>query len=110
MRAAKPSPCGNEAAKVVLTATKNYDLFSVDHAAPEETRREMVDRLRANYAKAKILALNPPGQQIPGADFNVTDDTPDKFVPIVAQHLLHLADILGASNAPSSPAGPTNKT
>jgi CheY-like chemotaxis protein len=104
------SVIGNEAAKVVLGSTQHYDLFIVDHAAPEETRREIADWLRANYAKAKILALNPPGQQIPSADFNVTDDAPDKFVPIVAQHLLHLADILGASNASTSPVGPTNKT
>jgi len=104
------SVIGNEAAKVILRSTQHNDLFIVDHAAPEETRREMVDWLRANYAKAKILALNPSGQKIPSADFNVTDDTPDKFVPIVAQHLLHLADILGASNAASSPPGPTNKS
>jgi CheY-like chemotaxis protein len=104
------SVIGNEAAKVVLSATQHYDLFIVDHAALEETRREIVDWLRANYAKAKILALNPCGQQIPSADFNVADDTPDKFVPIVAQHLLHFADILGASNASSNRDGPTKGT
>ena len=104
------SVIGNEAAKVVLRPTQHYDLFIVDHAAPEETRKQIVDWLRANYAKAKILALNPPGQQILGADFNVTDDAPDKWVPIVAQHLLHLADILGTSSASSSQAGPTKNT
>ncbi len=103
------SVIGNEAAKVVLSSTQHYDLFIVDHAAPEETRKEIVDWLRANYAKAKILALNP-GQQIPSADFNVTHDAPDKWVPIVAQHLLNFADIPGPSNASSSPARLTKKT
>ena len=104
------SVVGNDAAKVVLRSTQHYDLFIVDHTAPEETRREIIDWLRANCAKTKILALNPPGQQIPSADFNVTDDAPDKWLPIVAQHLLHLADILASSNASSSQAGPTKKT
>lgn len=101
---------GNDAAKAVLSSIQHYDLFIVGPAAPEETRREMVDWLRANYIKAQILALNPPGQQIPSADFNVTDDAPDEWVPIVTQHLLHFADISVPSNASSSPARPTNKT
>jgi CheY-like chemotaxis protein len=104
------SVIGNEPAKVVLSSTQHYDLFIVDYAAAEETRREIVDWLRANYAKAKILALNPPGQQIPSADFNVTHDAPDKWVSIVAQHLLNFADILGPSNASSNRAGPTKTT
>lgn len=69
------SVIGNEAAKVVLSSPQHYDLFIVDHAAPEETRKEIVDWLRANYAMAKILALNPPGQQIPSADFNIVCPT-----------------------------------
>ena len=103
------SVIGNEGAKVVLSSTQHYDLFIVDHGAPEETRREIVDWLRANYARVKILALNPPGQQIPSADFNATHDAPDKWVSIVAQHLLKFADILGPSNASSDPAGPAKK-
>ena len=104
------SVIGNEPAKVVLTSTQHYDLFIIDYAAPEETRREIVDWLRANFAKVKILALNPPGQQIPSADFNVTNDAPDKWVSIVAQHLLNFADILGPSNASSDRDGPTKAT
>jgi len=36
------SVLGNEAAKVLLSSIQHYDLFIVGHAAPEETRREMV--------------------------------------------------------------------
>lgn len=65
------SVIGNEAAKVLLTSTKPYDLFIVGHAAPEQTRREMVDWLRADYPNVKILALNSTHGQLLGADYNV---------------------------------------
>src|ERR1700674_900151 len=50
------SAVGNEAAKALL-ATLHYAgiaLFIVGHGALVETRREMVDWLKANYPKAKI--------------------------------------------------------
>src|SRR5207245_10453432 len=43
------SVLGNEAAKVLLSSIQHYDLFIVGHAATEETRREIVDWLKANY-------------------------------------------------------------
>jgi len=61
----------NQAAKVVLSSGEPDDLFIVGRAAPEETRREIVAWLKAKYPRGKILALNPPHQKIPGADYNV---------------------------------------
>src|SRR5205085_11888417 len=58
------SVTGNQAAKVLLSSIRRYDLFIVCHAAPEETRREIVSWLKANYPRVKILALNPPRQQM----------------------------------------------
>ncbi len=49
----------NEAAKVALSSFREVDLFIVDYTAPEQTRKEMVGWLKANYPKVKILALNP---------------------------------------------------
>lgn len=99
------SVVGNDAAKVILSSPQHFDLFIVGHGAHEEARREIINWLRANYAKAKILALNPPGEQVPSADFNVPYDAPEKWLSIVAQHLLKFADILGPSKPPNHGAG-----
>jgi hypothetical protein len=65
------SVVGNEAAKVVLSTQEQYcNLFIVGHAAPEETRKEMVDWLKAKYPNVRILALNPTDHQLAGADYN----------------------------------------
>jgi hypothetical protein len=79
---------GNEAANVLLT-TLHHDnlgiaLFIVGHAAPAQFRNEMVDWLKANYPKAKILALNPPNQQVSNADYNVLQNGPEAWIPFVA--------------------------
>jgi hypothetical protein len=86
---------GNDAAMAVLSSTQHYDLFIVGPGAPEETRREMVEWLRANYAKAKILALNPPSQQIPGADYNVPQNGPENWLAIVSRELANSASTRG---------------
>src|ERR1700704_7029345 len=44
----------NEAAKVALSSFRDVDLFVVDYTAPEQTRKEMVAWLKANYPKVKI--------------------------------------------------------
>jgi hypothetical protein len=85
------SVIGNEAAKVVLSSIQHYDLFIVGHAAPEETRGEIVAWLRANYPGVKILALNPPNQQILGADYNVRQNGPEAWFPILSQQLSNSA-------------------
>jgi hypothetical protein len=79
------SVIGNDSAKVLLTSPQRYDLFIIGHPAPEETRREMVDWLKAEYPTVKILALNPPNQQIWSADYNVRQNGPENWLPIVFQ-------------------------
>lgn len=78
------SVIGNEAAKAVLSSVEHYDIFIVGHAAPEETRREMVDWLWASYPSVKILALNPLNQQIPNADYNAPQNEPENWLPIIS--------------------------
>lgn len=66
------SVADNEAAKQALTSIHDVDLFIVGHTAPEETRKEMVDWLKANFPKVKIVALNSSAnRQLSGADCNV---------------------------------------
>jgi hypothetical protein len=78
---------GNDAAKVVLSSIQHYDLFIVGHAAPEETRREIIAWLKANFPGVKILALNPPNQEMLGADYNVRQNEPEAWLSIVSQQL-----------------------
>src|SRR5437868_6970529 len=79
------SVLGNEAAKVLLSSIQHYDLFIVGHAATEETRREIVDWLKANYPQVKILAMNPPCQQMTNADYNALQNGPESWLPIVTE-------------------------
>jgi hypothetical protein len=62
----------NEAAKRVLASVQSVDAFVVGHSAPEQTRKEMVDWLRQNFPKVKIVALIPSAnRQLPHADCNI---------------------------------------
>ena len=79
------SVIGNEAAKVLLSSPQRYDLFIIGHAAPEETRREMVDWLKTESPNVKVLALNPPNQEVLAADYNVRQNGPENWLPIVLQ-------------------------
>ena len=81
------SVIGNDAAKVLLSSPQPYDLFIIGNAAPENTRREMLDWLKANYPSVKILAINPSGQEVFGADYNVQQNGPENWLPIVSQQL-----------------------
>jgi CheY-like chemotaxis protein len=81
------SVTGNQPAKLLLSSIQHYDLFIVGHAAPEETRREIVDWLKGQYPRVKILVLNPPDQQLLSADYNVRQDGPESWLPIVTQLL-----------------------
>jgi hypothetical protein len=79
---------GNEAAKLLLGtlhANHQFAYFMVGHAAPEQTRRDMVDWLRKNYPGVKIIALNPPQQSIPTADYNVIQNGPEAWLRLVAR-------------------------
>jgi GrpB-like predicted nucleotidyltransferase (UPF0157 family) len=75
----------NEAAKVALSSFRDVDLFIVGHTAPEQTRKEMVDWLKANYPKVKILALNlSANRELSGADFNVILNAYDEWLSLLA--------------------------
>lgn len=79
---------GNEAAKLLLStlrANHEFAFFIVGHAAPEQTRREIIDWLRKNYPGVKIIALNPPQESIPIADYNVIQNGPEEWLRLVAR-------------------------
>jgi len=81
------SVIGNDAAKIALSTIQDFQLFIVGHAAPEEDRREMVDWLKELFPGVKILAINPPGQQVLGADFNVRENDLERWLWVVIQKL-----------------------
>ena len=77
------SVIGNDPARVLLTSIQHYDLFILGHAAPEETRTEMIDWIKVKYPRVKTLAFNAPHQQLLNADYNVTLNGPENWLPIV---------------------------
>ena len=77
---------GNDPARVLLTSIQHYDLIMVGHAAPEETRTEMIDWIKVKYPGVKVLALNAPHHQLLNADYNVTVNGPENWLPIVTLH------------------------
>ena len=74
----------NEAAKIALSSFRDVDLFIVDYTAPEQTRKEIVSWLKANYPKVKIIALNPSKDQLIGADYNVVLNDHDEWLSLLA--------------------------
>jgi hypothetical protein len=74
----------NEAAKVALSSFRDVDVFIVGHTAPEQTRKEMVAWLKANYPKVKIVALNPSKDQLLCADYNVVLNDLDEWLSLLA--------------------------
>jgi hypothetical protein len=100
------SVIGNDAAKVALSSIQDYDLFIVGHAAPEETRREMVDWLKTQCPTVKILAVNAPNQRVLGADYNVRENDSDRWLRIVTQKLPNSPNDQGPNNASTSCVGP----
>jgi len=77
------SVTNNEAAKVALSSYHDVELFIVGHTAPEQTRKEMVAWLKANYPKVKIVALNPSRDQLIGADHNVVMNDRDEWLALL---------------------------
>jgi hypothetical protein len=66
------SVADNDAARHALASIENVDVFVVGHAAPEQTRKEMVDWLKVNFPRVKIVALIPHGHhRLETADCNV---------------------------------------
>ena len=82
------SVIGNDAAKNLLrmlqVRAEDIAFFMVGHAAHSLTRNEMVDWLRARYPSVKIIALNPPNEPISRADYNILQNGPELWLPIVA--------------------------
>jgi len=79
------SAADNEAAKRALTSIDKVDVFVVGHTAPEPTRKEMVDWLKANFPNVKIVALTPSaGRQLPRADCNVASYDGEELLSILA--------------------------
>jgi hypothetical protein len=79
------SALGNDAAKGILDARERYRIFIVGHAAPNETREDMVRWLKANFPNTKILVVNPPSSAIlAAADYNVVLNGPEEWLSIVA--------------------------
>jgi hypothetical protein len=80
------SVIGNEQAKTLLTMiqmrSEDLSFFMIGHAAPSSTRAEMAAWLRARYPSVRIIALNPPNERIPIADYNVPHNGPE-WLPIV---------------------------
>ena len=75
----------NEAAKQALTSIEKVDVFVVGHTAPEQTRNEMVDWLKANFPNVKIVALIPSAnRQLPHADYNIVLNDWDEWLSLLA--------------------------
>ena len=81
------SVIGNEPAKTLLSlaqiCSEDLTFFMVGHAAPSSQRAEMVAWLKTHYPGVRIIALNPPEEHIPIADYNAPYNGPDRWVPIV---------------------------
>lgn len=78
------SVIGNQAAKVLLSSIQPYDLFIVGFPAVEEARIEIAEWMKAQYPRVRILALNPLDQQVPAADYNVPENEPQNWLPIIS--------------------------
>src|SRR5215467_315962 len=75
----------NAAAKHALTSIDNVDVFVVGPNAPEETRKEMVDWLKTNFPKVKVVALIPSAnRKLPSADFNIVLNEWDEWVSLLS--------------------------
>ena len=75
----------NIAAKQALTSIENVDVFVVGPTAPEETRKEMVDWLKTNFPKIKVVALIPSAsRQLSSADYNIVLNDWDEWLSLLA--------------------------
>jgi hypothetical protein len=56
----------------------------VGHTAPEQTRKEMVDWLKTNFPKVKVVALIPSAShQLQRADYNVVLNDWDEWISLL---------------------------
>lgn len=85
------SVLSNEAAKVLLSSIRKYDLFLIGHGAPDECRSAMVAWLKEKYPGVKVLALNPPHRPLPNADYNALASEPETWLCFVTEWLEQFA-------------------
>ena len=79
------SVADNEFAKRALASIHNVDIFVVGHAAPEQTRKEMVEWLKATFPQVKIVALIPSAnRELSRADYNIVLNDWDKWPSLLA--------------------------
>lgn len=79
------SVADNDSAKRALSSIRNVDVFVVGHAAPEQTRSEMVEWLKATFPKVKIVALIPSAnRELSRADYNIVLNDWDKWPSLLA--------------------------
>jgi hypothetical protein len=79
------SVADNESAKRALRSIGNVDVFVVGHAAPEQTRKEMVEWLKATFPQVKIVALIPSAnRELSRADYNIVLNDWDKWPSLLA--------------------------
>ncbi len=79
------SVADNEAATRALSSFRNVDVFVVGYTAPEQTRKAMVDWLKVNFPKAKVVALIPSAnRQLPRADYNIVLNHWDEWLSLLA--------------------------
>ncbi len=75
----------NEMAKAALASSQNVDVFVVGPNAPEETRKEMVDWLKTNFPKVKVVALIPSAShKLPCADYNIVINDWDEWLSLLS--------------------------
>jgi len=77
------STIGNEAAKAVLPMLPQVDLLIIGHAAPEQTRLEMVAWLSERYPRTSILALNPSYERLGTLPLNAVHYPPQAWLPLI---------------------------
>jgi hypothetical protein len=81
------SVIGNEAAKVVLSMSRTWDLFIVG-PSPSQGEGEIVRWLKVKYPGIRVLALNSPGiRDLPDADYNIRSSSAESWLPTVATAL-----------------------
>jgi len=62
----------NDAAKHALASIPHVDIFILGHSASDQTRKEMVEWLKVNFPKGRIVALIPSvSAQLLCADYNI---------------------------------------
>ena len=79
------SVADNAAAKHALTSIENVDVFVVGPNAPEESGKEMVDWLKTNFPKVKVVALIPSAsRKLPSADYNIVLNDWDEWLSLLS--------------------------